>query len=171
MTHYSVVIGTAYRQWDDGRRTKADDFGPGSGDPSLPADTSTPPLPAPVVVAMHGRGVVDARMAIYDWSGLLRSARPATAAELALPGSATGRGRTGVAVILPSDSRSLLLVWAECGSDTSGTISVTADRSTVILHAAPHYNCGQPGARRGAVLTFASPVPAAVQAVASLPDG
>ena len=163
-----VVLGTAYRQWDDGRRTTADDYGPGSGDPALPAATSFPPLPNPVPVKMHGAGLVDATMSVRDWSGLLASARPATDAELALKGSETGPAH-GAAAVLPSDPRSVLIVWAECGSDTAGTIVVTKDRQTVLLQAASRTDCGEPEARRGAVLTFTSAVPPTIQALAGLP--
>ncbi len=164
-----VVLGTGYRQWDDGRRTTADDFGPGSGDPALPAATSFPPLPQPVPVEMHGAGLADATMAVRDWSGLLTSARPATDAELAIKGAETGPDRSGAAAVLPTDPRSVLTVWAECGSDTTGTIVVTKDRQTVLLQAASRTDCGEPGARRGAVLTFTSAVPPTIQAIAGLP--
>ncbi len=164
-----VVLGTGYRQWDDGRRTTADDYGPGSGDPTLPAATSFPALPSPVPVKMHGAGLPDASMTIRDWSSELLSARPATAAELAIPGSRTGPEQTGAAAVLPSDPRSVLIVWAECGSDTSGIVVITKDRQTVLLMARSRLDCQQPGARRGAVLTFGTDVPDAIHAIAGLP--
>lgn len=164
-----VVLGTGYRQWDDGRRTTADDYGPGAGDPSLPPATSFPPSPEPVPVKMHGPGLADATMAVRDWSGLLATVRPATDAELAIKGSETGPDHTGAAAVLPSDPRSVLIVWAECGSDTTGTIVVTKDQQTVLLQAVSRTDCGKPGARRGAVLTFTSAVPPTIQAIAGLP--
>jgi hypothetical protein len=164
-----VVLGTAYRLWDDGQRTTADDFGPGSGDPSLPAATSFPPLPQPVRVEMHGQGLPDAAMTVRDWSGLLAAARPATDAELAIAGAETGPDQGGATAVLPSDPRAALIVWAECGSDATGTIVVTKDRQTVLLQAEARTDCGEPGARRGAVLTFTSAVPPAIQTIAGLP--
>lgn len=164
-----VVLGTGYRQWDDGRRTMADDYGPGSGDPSFPTATSFPPLPSPVPVTMHGAGLADASVSIRDWSGLLESARPATDADLAIKGAETGLDHNGAALILPSDPRSALVVWAECGSDTSGTLVVTEDRQTVLLRAVSRIDCSAPGARRGAVLTFTSALPPTIQAIAGLP--
>lgn len=163
-----VVLGTGYRQWDDGRRTRADDYGPGSGDPNLPAPTSFPPLPSSVAVKMHAAGLADASMAIRDWSGLLQSARPATGAELAIKGAATGADHSAAAAVLPTDPRSVLIVWAECGSDTKGTVIVTKDRQTVLVQGAPRTDCQQPGGRRGAVLTFSSDVPATISALAGL---
>ena len=164
-----VVLGTGYRLWDDGRRTTADDYGPGSGDPSLPAANTFPPAPASVSVKMQGQGLADATMTVRDWSGLLASARPATDAELAIRGSETGADRAGAAAVLPTDPRSALIAWAECGSDRMGMIVVTADRLTVLLLAVSRTDCGEPGARRGAVLTFTSAVPPTIQAIAGLP--
>jgi hypothetical protein len=106
----SVVRGTGYRQWDDGHKTRADDYGPGSGDASLPDATTLPSLPKPVEVAMRGPGVADASMTVRDWSRLLLSAKPATEAELDLQGSQTSQEHSGAAVILPSDARSVLVV-------------------------------------------------------------
>ena len=63
----------------------------------------------------------------------------------------------------------MLIVWAECDSDTTGTIVVTADRLAVLLQAVTRTDCGEPGARRGAVLTFTSAVPPTIQAIAGLP--
>lgn len=167
---FGVVRGTAYRLWDDGSRTRDDEgTDSGAGDPSLPAPGSFAPLPAAVRVLMRGAGLADASVAIRDWSGGLVSARPATAAELALPGAATGADRSSGAAVLPGDPRSLLVVWAECGSDRSGNLIVTADRSVVLLVADGRTDCGQPGARRGAVLTFGAAVPSGVTAIAGLP--
>ena len=75
---FSVVNGTAYRLWDDGRRTSSDEMGPGSGDPSLPVPGSPPPLPEAAAVTMRGNGLPDLAASIHDWSGELLSARPAT---------------------------------------------------------------------------------------------
>ena len=44
---YSVVNGTAYRLWDDGRTHELDEMGDGSGDPTLTAAGSPPPRPMP----------------------------------------------------------------------------------------------------------------------------
>jgi hypothetical protein len=127
---------------------------------------SPTPLPAGVPVQMRGPGLTDLAATVRDWSGALVSARPATAVELALPASATGGERTASAVNLPDDPRSVLIVWAECGSDTAGTLTVTSDRSVVLLAGPGRTDCGQPGARRGAVLTFGSDVPAGIAALA-----
>ena len=165
---FSVVNGTAFRLWDDGRRTTSDEMGAGSGDPSLPAAGSPPPLPEGVAVTMSGKGLPDLAASIYDWSGELLSARPATDLELALPGSETGNGTNAAALVLPSDARSVLVVMAECGSDRSVTVTITADRKAVLLLAADRTDCGNPGARRGAVLSFRSDVPADITAFAGL---
>jgi hypothetical protein len=165
---FSVVNGTAYRLWDDGRRTRSDEMGTGSGDPSLPVAGSPPPLPAGVSVAMSGKDLPDLATTIRDWSGELIRARPATAAELALPGSETAKGSNAAALVLPDDPRSLLVAMAECGSDRTATLTVTADREAILLLAANRTRCAQPGARRGAVLTFQSDVPSDTQAFAGL---
>jgi hypothetical protein len=165
---FSVVKGTAYRLWDDGRRTTSEDFGPGSGDPSLPPASSAPPLPKGVAVAMRGPGLADLAATIRDWSGELREARPATNDELALPGAETGNGHNAAALVLPNDPRSVLIVMAECGSDRTVTVTVTEDRQSVLLLAASRTDCRQPGARRGAVLTFRSDVPSDITAFAGL---
>jgi hypothetical protein len=164
----SVIDGTAYRLWDDGRRTTSDEEGAGSGDPSLPAAGSPPPLPEGVAVTMSGKGFADLAASIYDWSGELLSVRPATDAELALPGSETGNGTNAAALLLPDDPRSVLVVMAECGSDRNVTVTITADRTAILLLAADRTDCGNPGARRGAVLSFRSDVPAAITAFAGL---
>jgi hypothetical protein len=166
---FGVVLGTGYRQWDEGRRTSDDGYGPGSGDPTLPALGSFPPLPTSIPVLMRGQGLADASMSIRDWSGDVMSARPATDGELALPAAATGGEKSAAAAILPSDHRSVLIVWAECGSDTAGVMVVTKDRRTVLVQAAARTDCQKPGARRGAVLTFGSTVPATVTTIAGLP--
>jgi hypothetical protein len=165
---FSVVNGTAYRLWDDGRRTSSDEMGPGSGDPSLPAAGSPPPRPNGVEVAMRGGSLADLAATIHDWSGELVQARPATADELALPGSETGNGTNAAALVLPNDARSVLVVMAECGSDRSVSVTITADRKALLLLAADRTDCGNPGARRGAVLTFGSDVPAEITAYAGL---
>jgi len=165
---FSVVKGTAYRVWDDGRRTTSDDFGPGAGDPSLPPAGTAPPLPNGIAVAMRGSGLADLAATIRDWSGDLRAARPATNDELALPGAATGNEHNAAALVLPNDPRSVLIVMAECGSDRSVTVTVTKDRTSVLLLAASRTDCRQPGARRGAVLTFRSAVPSDITAFAGL---
>jgi len=165
---FSVVNGTAYRLWDDGRRTSSDEMGAGSGDPSLPAAGSPPPLPEAAAASMSGNGLRDLAASIVDWSGELVSARPATDAELALPGSETGNGSNAAALVLPNDPRSVLVVMAECGSDRSVTVTITANRMAVLLLAADRTDCGNPGARRGAVLSFTSDVPADITAFAGL---
>jgi hypothetical protein len=164
----SVVDGTAYRLWDDGRRTTSDEMGAGSGDPTLPAAGSPPPLPDAIAVTMRGKGLPDLAASIHDWSSELLSARPATDLELALPGGDTGNGTNVAALVLPSDARSVLVVMAECGSDRSVTVTITADRKVVLLLAADRTDCGNPGARRGAVLSFRSDVPAEITAIAGL---
>jgi hypothetical protein len=164
----TIVNGTAYRLWDDGRRTRDDGDGPGSGDPSVPPPGKPPRLPDPVAVSMRGDGYADLASSIIDWSGELLSARPATDEELALPGSETGDTSNAAALILPDDPRSVLVVMAECGSDKTATVTVTADRTAVLLLAANRTDCLQPGARRGAVLTFQSDVPAQITAFAGL---
>ena len=157
---FSVVNGTGYRLWDDGRRTSSDEMGAGSGDPSLPAAGSPPRLPDAVAVNMRGDSLSDLAASVFDWSGELLNARPATDAELALPGGETGNGTNAAALVLPNDPRSVLVVMAECGSDRSVTVTITADRNAVLLLAADRTDCGKPGARRGAVLSFRSDVPA-----------
>jgi len=119
-------------------------------------------------VSMTGNGLPDLAASIYDWSGELLNATPATAAQLALPGSETGKGANAAALVLPNDARSVLVVMAECGSDKSVAVTVTADRTAVLLLAADRTDCGNPGARRGAVLTFKSDVPADITAFAGL---
>jgi hypothetical protein len=165
---YGVILGTAFREWDDGRRTRDDPFGPGTGDTSYPLSGSLPPLPRAVNAEMHGPGIAPAQIAIHDWSGLLVSARPATDAELAAPGADTSQDHAAAARVLSADPRSALIVWAECGSDSSGTVVVTKDRGNVLIKGSPRTDCGQPGARRGAVFTFASPLPTGIQAISGL---
>jgi len=70
--------------------------------------------------------------------------------------------------VLPNDPRSVLVVMAECGSDRSVTVTITANRMAVLLLAADRTDCGNPGARRGAVLSFTSDVPADITAFAGL---
>jgi hypothetical protein len=156
---FSVVKGTAYRLWDDGRRTTTDEMGEGSGDPSFPAAGSAPPLPEGLAVSMRGKDLPNLAATIHDWSGELLSARPATDEELALPGSETGNGTNAAALVMPDDARSVLVVMAECGSDPSVSVSLAADRMAILLIAANRTDCGKPGARRGAVLSFGSDVP------------
>jgi hypothetical protein len=165
---YGVILGTAFREWDDGRRTRDDPFGPGTGDASYSPAGPLPSLPPALGAEMHGPGIAPAQVTIHDWSGLLASARPATAAELAAPGADTGQDHAAAARTLRPDPRSVLIVWAECGSDSSGTVVVTKDRGSVLVKGSPRTDCGQPGARRGAVLTFTSAVPPAISAVTGL---
>jgi hypothetical protein len=165
---YSVVNGTEYRLWDDGRRTRSDEMGPGSGDLSLPIAGAPPPLPEATSVSMSGPNLADLTATIRDWSGELLSARPATAEELALPGSETRSGSNSAALVLPNDPHSVLIVMAECGSDRRAALTITADREVVLLLAADRNDCGNPGARRGAVLTFTSDVPSGVTAITGL---
>jgi hypothetical protein len=165
---FSVVKGTSYRLWDDGRRTKSDEMGQGSGDPTLPAAGQPPVLPEPITGAMAGPNLPDLAATIRDWSGELVSARPATDAELSLPGSGTRDGTNAAALVLPNDPRSVLIVQAECGSDQKVRVTITADREFVLLLAADRTDCGKPGARRGAVLTFDSDVPEGITAVTGL---
>ena len=165
---FSVVKGTAYRLWDDGRRTTTDEMGDGSGDPSFPAAGSAPPIPPGVAVSMRGKDLPNLAALIHDWSGELLSARPATDEELALPDSETGNGKNSAALVMPSDARSVLVVMAECGSDRSVTVSITADRMAILLMAADRTDCGKPGARRGAVLSFGSDVPPDIAAFTGL---
>ena len=117
---------------------------------------------------MRGKGLPNLAASIYDWSGELLNARPATDLELALPGSETGNGTNAAALVLPNDPRSVLVVMAECGSDQSVTVTITADRTAVPLLAADRTDCRNPGARRGAVLSFRSDVPAEITAFAGL---
>jgi hypothetical protein len=165
---YGVILGTAFAEWDDGRRTTAEPFGPGTGDPSYPPAGAIPASPPAVTVQMHGPGLAPVDIAIHDWSGLLVSPRPATDAELAAPGADTGGDHTAAARILAADPRSVLIVWAECGSDWKATAVITKDRESALIKGAPRTNCGQPGARRGAVLTFSSPLPKDMQAITGL---
>jgi hypothetical protein len=117
---------------------------------------------------MRGGSLPDLAATIHDWSGELVQARPATADELALPGSETGNGTNATALVLINDARSVLVVMAECGSDRRVTVTITADREAVLLLAADRTDCGSPGARRGAVLSFRSDVPAEITAFAGL---
>src|SRR5204863_9167596 len=165
---YGVILATAFREWDDGRSTRDDPFAPGTGDASYPPAGPPPSLPPAINAQMRGSGIAPAQVAIHDWSGLLVSARPATDAELAAPGAATGQDHTAAARVLSGDPKSVLIVWAECGSDASGTIVVTQDRGSVLIKSSARTDCGQPGARRGAVLTFHSEVPPTISAVTGL---
>jgi hypothetical protein len=117
---------------------------------------------------MRGDDLPDLAATIRDWSGEMLSARPATDDELGLPGSETGNGSNAAAVVLPDDPRSVLVVMAECGSDPTATLTITADRAVVLLYVASRDECGKPGARRGAVLMFKSDVPAEITAVTGL---
>jgi hypothetical protein len=164
---YAIVKGTGYRIWDDGRRTTDDGFGRGSGDPKYPAAGTPPHLPPPVSVVMRGPDLAGLDVTIRDWSGKLASARSATEAELSLPGSETGNGRNSAALVIPGQPHSVLVVWAACGSDQAGTMTVTSDRQAVLLLA--HRSiCRQPGARRGAVLTYRDDVPTGITADSDL---
>lgn len=162
---YNVLNGTAYREWDDGRRTPDDVFGPESGDDSVGPGGPLPSLPPAIRSEMRGPGLAPATILVRDWSELLVSARPATDAELA---AAADLVPPVGARPLPGDLQSLLVVWAECGSDTGVTLVVTRDRSTVLIKADSRTDCVDPGARRASVLTFGTAVPPKVGAVAVL---
>jgi len=165
---YGVILGTAFAEWDDGRRTTTEPFGPGTGDPSYPPAGAVPALPPVVNAEMHGPGLAPVEIAIHDWSGLLESARPATDAELEAPGAETDSDHAAAVRVLSADPRSVLVVWAECGSDSSATIVITKDRGSVLIKGAPRTDCGQPGARRGAVITFRTSAPQAIEAITGL---
>ena len=117
---------------------------------------------------MRGNALPDLAATIRDWSGAMVGARPATDEELALPGSKAGNGTNAAALVLPNDPRSVLVVMAECGSDRTVKVIVTADRTAVLLLAASRSECRNPGARRGAVLIFRSDAPADITAFAGL---
>ena len=162
---FTVVNGTAYAQWDDGRRTSADAYGPESGDDTLPPAGSPPPLPRPIESELHGPGLAPVAASVRDWSGDLVDMRPATADELA---AADGVAPPAGAQVLPGDPRALLIVWAECGSDSDAIVVVTHDRRTVLIKAPSRNECRDPGARRGGVLTFSTDVPIDVVAVGGM---
>jgi hypothetical protein len=46
---------------------------------------------------------------------------------------------------------------------------VTSDRKTVLIQASARTDCGQPGARRGAILPYTNPVPDDIAAISGLP--
>jgi hypothetical protein len=165
---FSVVKGTAYKQWDDGQLTRSDDFGAGAGDPDLPEHRRQGPAATTLNLEMAGDDLPALAATVRDWSGQLVDARPATNEELALTGSETGNGSNASALVMPDDPRSVLVVMAECGSDETVEVTITADRLSVLLVAGSRTDCDQPGARRGAVLTFESDVPADIEAFTGL---